>query len=186
MQWSIRESPADGLRHIARVSVPTLIVENGADDGVPPSHPRAMFGACSARDKEFGLIDGANHYYDGQPVHLRRAVQRVLEWLNTRGLTRVAMPTAAVPPADPAAMPTDLAHRLAELRSSFGGRGKMQLRGINHLALVSGDMHRTCEFYAGVLGRCHHGRQHACTGGVRYLSWVQYSTAATPRMQRTT
>jgi hypothetical protein len=34
-QWSVDRSNADGVTHIKRVTVPTIFVENSADDGVP-------------------------------------------------------------------------------------------------------------------------------------------------------
>ena len=45
--------------------------------------------------------------------------------------------------------------RLADARVKYGGApgaDAMQISGVNHVALVSSDMERTCRFYGGVLG----------------------------------
>ena len=42
-QWSVQRSNADGVKHIRRVTVPTIFIENSADDGVPRSETERLF-----------------------------------------------------------------------------------------------------------------------------------------------
>ncbi|MGE4432249.1 MAG: alpha/beta hydrolase [Sphingobium sp.] len=85
-QWSINDSNADARRCAARISVPLLTIENMADDAVPRYHTRAVFDAATSADKQFLAIEGATHYYAGQPKHLDIATRSILNWLEDRDL----------------------------------------------------------------------------------------------------
>jgi dienelactone hydrolase len=85
-QWSIDESRADGIACAARISVPVVVIRNGADDAVPVSHPQLLFDAVPHRDKELVEIAGAGHYYFGQPEKLAESVGHCLRWLGAHGL----------------------------------------------------------------------------------------------------
>jgi pimeloyl-ACP methyl ester carboxylesterase len=82
-QWSFDRSNADGPASAARVTVPVLVVENGADDGCLPHHNRRFLAALRG-EKEHHVIDGANHYYFNQPQHCAQAVAVVRDWLVRR------------------------------------------------------------------------------------------------------
>ncbi len=82
-QWS-PASRADAAERIRDVSIPLLVVENGADDAAPPSHPREVFEAAAMADKSYQLIEGATHYYQGQPSHLAEAVEVVSAFIESR------------------------------------------------------------------------------------------------------
>lgn len=84
-QWSAL-SRADALDCVGAIRAPLLVVENAADDAVPPSHPRAVFAAATSPDRQFLTIPGASHYYQGQPEQLARAVAELGGWLAARGL----------------------------------------------------------------------------------------------------
>jgi pimeloyl-ACP methyl ester carboxylesterase len=84
-QWSRDESRADGVACAARISVPVLVIRNGADDAVPPSHPQRLYDAVRHADKEMVEIAGAGHYYFGQPEKLAEAVGHSLRWLEAHG-----------------------------------------------------------------------------------------------------
>jgi pimeloyl-ACP methyl ester carboxylesterase len=84
-QWSIDDTNAEGERCAAAVTVPLLAIENTADDAVPQSHVGRLYRAAASRDKTFTAIEGATHYYVGQPEHLQRAVDITMEWLEERG-----------------------------------------------------------------------------------------------------
>ena len=84
-QWSIDDTNAEGERCAAAVTVPLLAIENTADDAVPQSHVGRLYRAAGSRDKSFTAIEGATHYYVGQPEHLRRAVDISMQWLEERG-----------------------------------------------------------------------------------------------------
>jgi hypothetical protein len=93
-QWSER-SRADAADAAAASRVPLLVVENGADDCVPPAHIRELLAASASRAKDHLLIPGATHLYAGQPGLLDQAADQVLAWLAHHGL------------AEPAALPSE-------------------------------------------------------------------------------
>jgi pimeloyl-ACP methyl ester carboxylesterase len=86
-QWSIDDSRADGLACAARISVPFLAIENCADDCVPQPHMGLLHDAVASADKSFVRIEGATHFYAGQPELLERAAAEVVNWLRARRLT---------------------------------------------------------------------------------------------------
>jgi alpha-beta hydrolase superfamily lysophospholipase len=84
-QWSYDDSNADGLKCAARVGVPVLSIVNTADDAVPPSHSVRMFAAIKHERKETVSINGANHYYFGQPDLAAEAARTCADWLRRQG-----------------------------------------------------------------------------------------------------
>jgi pimeloyl-ACP methyl ester carboxylesterase len=85
-QWSIDDSNADGPKCARSISVPLLAIENSADDAVPQPHARIIHDAAGSRDKTFHVIQGATHYYQGQPELLEQAVELCVGWMARRGL----------------------------------------------------------------------------------------------------
>jgi dienelactone hydrolase len=85
-QWSIDDSRSDGLACAARISAPLLVIENGADDAVPQPHTSMLFDAATTKDKTMKVIEGATHYYAGQPELLREATSLIKNWLAERCL----------------------------------------------------------------------------------------------------
>lgn len=85
-QWSIDDHRADSLRNGSAISVPFLAIECGADDAVPQPHTRMILDAVASRDKAMHVVEGANHYFVGQPDHLDRAARHLIGWLADRGL----------------------------------------------------------------------------------------------------
>ncbi len=85
-QWSIEDSNADGLLCAGRMTAPLLVIENTADDAVPRTHPLSIFDAAGSADKRFERIEGATHYYMGQPELLDQASNLILDWLEDRKL----------------------------------------------------------------------------------------------------
>lgn len=84
-QWSLDDAQVDGVEAAKRISAPVLILENSADDACPPEHPRAMFAALQGEDKEFVVVEGANHYFSGQREHLDTAIDHVRRWVEAHG-----------------------------------------------------------------------------------------------------
>jgi alpha-beta hydrolase superfamily lysophospholipase len=80
-QWSYDESRADGERCASRIAAPVLVIGNLADDACTPSHTHRLFDAVAHRDKELHEIEGATHYYFGQPAQLAEAVSHCSRWL---------------------------------------------------------------------------------------------------------
>lgn len=85
-QWSIDDTNAEGVANAARISAPLLFIENTADDAVPQYHCASVFEAAGSSDKQHVTIDGATHYYVGQPEHLDRATAISEDWLAQRRL----------------------------------------------------------------------------------------------------
>jgi hypothetical protein len=64
----LRSIQRQGASERARISrIPVLQIENGADDAVPATQARPSTRRSPRRAKEFMRIDGASHYYLGQP-----------------------------------------------------------------------------------------------------------------------
>jgi alpha-beta hydrolase superfamily lysophospholipase len=83
-QWGYDTSRADGIACGPFCTVPTLVLDNSADDACTPSHADGLFAAAGAADKTRVTIAGATHYYAFQPDKLREAVGVVTGWLRQR------------------------------------------------------------------------------------------------------
>jgi dienelactone hydrolase len=82
-QWSYDDALGDGLRAAAAITVPVLVIANGADPVCLPAHGRSIFEAVKHDDKEMHTIAGANHYYIGpnQREKLQESVDLCTSWL---------------------------------------------------------------------------------------------------------
>jgi len=87
-QWSYDDARGDGVRAAAAISVPVLVIDNGADPVCYPSHARALYDAVTHGDKERHTVEGATHYYigPGQRPKLQEAVDVSTDWLVRHGL----------------------------------------------------------------------------------------------------
>ncbi len=87
-QWSVDDANADGVRAAADVTVPALVVSNGADNICTPGYAGEVFEALASEDKSELKIAHANHYYIGpdQREHLGRSATACTEWLIARDL----------------------------------------------------------------------------------------------------
>jgi pimeloyl-ACP methyl ester carboxylesterase len=85
-QWSIEDSRADGVACAARISSPLLVIENSADDAVPKPHTQMVFRAATSPDKTMRVLEGATHYYAGQPQLLCESNELIHNWLAQRHL----------------------------------------------------------------------------------------------------
>jgi hypothetical protein len=57
-------------------------MENGADDAVPPSHPRKLLAAAKdVPNKKHYVVEGADHYYFGQPEKAAESAKVCAEWM---------------------------------------------------------------------------------------------------------
>ncbi len=80
-QWSYDDSQADGLKCAARIACPMLVIENSADDACTPSHAARLMAAASKCKIDHHVIQGANHYYFGQPEQQAQAAAVVRDWV---------------------------------------------------------------------------------------------------------
>lgn len=85
-QWSITHSRAKGPECAGDVTVPILVIENSADDGCTPSHAVRLLNGVQHDDKEFHVVQGATHYYIGQPEKMSEAARIVIDWLQRKAL----------------------------------------------------------------------------------------------------
>lgn len=85
-QWSIDDTNANGVKCAGQISAPLLLIENSADDAVPSYHCRTVFEAACSTDKQYHRIEGATHYYVGQPDRLNQAIVLTEGWLADRRL----------------------------------------------------------------------------------------------------
>ena len=80
-QWSYDLSNGDGLKCAARISGPLLVIENSADDACTPSHAARLMAAADRCRTDHYVINGANHYYFGQPAQVTEAATLVRDWI---------------------------------------------------------------------------------------------------------
>lgn len=85
-QWSVDESNCDGPWHLARTSVPVLVMYGTADQVSFPSHAAALFDAVPAGRGTLIALDGAEHYPTSDPGHIPLIVGHIVAWLETHGL----------------------------------------------------------------------------------------------------
>ena len=84
-QWSIDRTNTRTSDTAPKITVPALVIENGADDATPSSHPKKIFELIGSDDKSFACIEGASHYYQQQPEKQREVVNLCETWLKDRG-----------------------------------------------------------------------------------------------------
>jgi pimeloyl-ACP methyl ester carboxylesterase len=86
-QWSYDLSNAKGPMNAARIrKTPVLQIVNQADDAVPATHNPAIRAALATPDKEYLEIEGATHYYAGQPEQLKTCIDTVIAWSRRKNL----------------------------------------------------------------------------------------------------
>jgi pimeloyl-ACP methyl ester carboxylesterase len=85
-QWSFDDANGDGLESAKRITVPALVIGNTADDGITPSHTNQLYEAIGHDNKEIHWIEGANHYYFGQPDKAAESAALCGDWLGRQGL----------------------------------------------------------------------------------------------------
>lgn len=85
-QWSIDDSNADGPYHLGRVSVPVLVAYGTGDNAAFPAHGRALYEGAGPDRATLLELEGANHYFKGQPELLEQFVDSVVDWLGTHDL----------------------------------------------------------------------------------------------------
>ncbi|KJE20239.1 Alpha/beta hydrolase family [Frankia torreyi] len=79
-QWSIDDTNGDALRWLPELSTPTLVVGGSADTGSPPVVLEQLHDAIGRAKKDYLLIDGATHYFEGRPDLLRTACDAIATW----------------------------------------------------------------------------------------------------------
>jgi pimeloyl-ACP methyl ester carboxylesterase len=81
--WSLETSKCQGEPQLAKIDVPSLVVQSTADMGVFPSDARAIFTALAAEDKRLELVPGA-HYFEDSEANRLAVVELMVNWLRAK------------------------------------------------------------------------------------------------------
>jgi pimeloyl-ACP methyl ester carboxylesterase len=82
--WSLRTSQCTAAPHLARITVPSLVIHATADTGVYESDARALHDALAAPDKRLELLS-ADHYLQ-EPAGARTyAADLIADWVSRTG-----------------------------------------------------------------------------------------------------
>ncbi len=81
--WSLETSKCQGGPQLAKITLPSLVVQSTADMGVFPSDARAIHAALAAPDKTLEMVPGA-HYFEDSETHRNAMVDLVAAWIAAR------------------------------------------------------------------------------------------------------
>jgi len=81
--WSLRTSQCTAAPHLARISVPSLVVHATADTGVFDTDARGLFEALAAEDKSLAAIR-ADHYLLEPAGARTQAAELIATWVASR------------------------------------------------------------------------------------------------------
>lgn len=81
--WSLEHSQCQAAPHLARLHVPTLLIDADADSGVFPSDAEAILGAVAATDKTRITIAG-DHYFRAPDGARDRVADTIADWVAAR------------------------------------------------------------------------------------------------------
>jgi len=81
--WSLERSQCRAAPHLARITLPALVVHATADSGVYESDARAIFNALASTDRELCLVN-ADHYFT-EPAGARdQLADLIADWVAAR------------------------------------------------------------------------------------------------------
>lgn len=81
--WSLETSQCQGPPHLAKLHLPSLVIQSTGDTGVFPSDARQIFDAIAAADKTLELTPGA-HYFEDDPKQRDQIADLMTDWVKTR------------------------------------------------------------------------------------------------------
>jgi pimeloyl-ACP methyl ester carboxylesterase len=81
--WSLRTSQCIAAPHLAKITLPSLVLHATADTGVYESDARALFGALAAADKRLEFIK-ADHYLTEPAGARQEAADLIAAWVRER------------------------------------------------------------------------------------------------------
>jgi pimeloyl-ACP methyl ester carboxylesterase len=81
--WSLKESQCRGGPHLARIRVPSLVIQSMADTGVFPSDADGIHDALAAEDKSLEFMAG-DHYLTEPDGAREEVADRIHAWLSPR------------------------------------------------------------------------------------------------------
>jgi pimeloyl-ACP methyl ester carboxylesterase len=78
-QWSFDESRANAFRELPHVDAAVTVIYGSGDDAAFPSHSQRMFDSVTHDRKQLICLDGANHYFIGQPDKLTELTELMVK-----------------------------------------------------------------------------------------------------------
>jgi pimeloyl-ACP methyl ester carboxylesterase len=79
-QWSVDRTNGNALTWLPTVEAPVLVVGGSADTGSPPVVLEQLYGAIGTDRREYVLVKGATHYFEGRPDLLQQACEAIANW----------------------------------------------------------------------------------------------------------
>ena len=79
-QWSVDQTLGNALRWLPKVEAPVLVLGGSADSGSPPAIFGQLYDAVEIAQKKQLVLDGATHYFEGQPDKLLQACEAIAAW----------------------------------------------------------------------------------------------------------
>ena len=81
--WSLSDSQCNAAPHLARMTLPALVIDADADSGVFPSDTRAIVDALGSTDLTHCTIAG-DHYLRDRDEARGEAADLIVEWITQR------------------------------------------------------------------------------------------------------
>jgi len=78
--WSLETSQCRGEPHLAKITMPALVIQSLSDTGVFPSDAKIIFNALASSDKTLEFLPGA-HYFEDNPAHRDRVADLMAAWI---------------------------------------------------------------------------------------------------------
>jgi acetyl esterase/lipase len=82
--WSLRTSQCTAAPHLARITLPSLVIHATADTGVYENDARALYNALAAPDKKLEFLS-ADHYLLEPAGARAHAADLIAAWVNRHG-----------------------------------------------------------------------------------------------------
>ena len=85
-QFGLSSSNALSTPNLAQVSVPVLVIQGTADEGIWPSDAHALHDATKSTDKTLRWIVGGRHFFADQPREQAETLEGIRDWAHERGV----------------------------------------------------------------------------------------------------
>ncbi len=83
--WSLRSSPCRGAPHLAKIVLPTLVIQSTADTGVFPSDAKSIYDLIGSTDKQLEMTEG-DHYLTKPDDARDKHADLIAGWLGRQGV----------------------------------------------------------------------------------------------------
>lgn len=81
--WSLKTSQCRGEPHLAKLTLPSLVIQSTGDSGVFPSDTKLIFDAIASADKSIEMLPGA-HYFEDNLDYRNDAADLIAGWVGER------------------------------------------------------------------------------------------------------